>query len=328
MAYAFSERPIFFCGPSGGRRASKSKAQPKNDRWIDYYTFDRSHKSSSEFNHVHVPRRTTAETVWALDRARGGVIKLFASIGKLAGFKKRCLPSPPPPNFSKILMLPGLILVPSCRDFLQPLPTPKLVAPQFLYVKKCYVSSIISRQVLNLALSSTTMDSIMLEIVPGFLVGHNKVTIVGAGQVGLACAYSILQQVRDASDFAKNISEYRERNLSRRCRCREIERRDDRLTTRHGVYKALRRESRHGYVLLAPALLVLDFALSEGSKVCVITAGVRQREGESRLSLVERNTDIFRGIVSKLVEYSPNTILLVVSNPGSFSLDFWFSFSI
>ncbi|KAJ1365554.1 L-lactate dehydrogenase A chain, variant 2 [Parelaphostrongylus tenuis] len=58
-----------------------------------------------------------------------------------------------------------------------------------------------------------------------------------------------------------------------------------------------------------------DYAITAGSKICVITAGARQREGESRLSLVQRNVEIFRGIVTKLVQYSPETIFLVVSNP-------------
>lgn len=43
--------------------------------------------------------------------------------------------------------------------------------------------------------------------------------------------------------------------------------------------------------------------------------GVRQKEGESRLDLVQRNTDVLKHIVPKLVQYSPDTILLVVSNP-------------
>lgn len=55
--------------------------------------------------------------------------------------------------------------------------------------------------------------------------------------------------------------------------------------------------------------------MSAGSRLCIITAGARQRPGESRLDLVQRNTDIFKGIIPKLVEYSPNTMLLVVSNP-------------
>lgn len=60
---------------------------------------------------------------------------------------------------------------------------------------------------------------------------------------------------------------------------------------------------------------VIDYAISAGSKLCIITAGARQREGESRLALVQRNVDIFKRIVPELVKYSPDTILLVVSNP-------------
>lgn len=58
-----------------------------------------------------------------------------------------------------------------------------------------------------------------------------------------------------------------------------------------------------------------DYAVTAGSRLCIVTAGARQRPGESRLDLVQRNTDIFKGIIPKLVEHSPNTILLIVSNP-------------
>ena len=37
-----------------------------------------------------------------------------------------------------------------------------------------------------------------------------------------------------------------------------------------------------------------DYAVSAGSKICVVTAGARQREGESRLDLVQRNVEIFK----------------------------------
>lgn len=42
---------------------------------------------------------------------------------------------------------------------------------------------------------------------------------------------------------------------------------------------------------------------------------MRQKEGESRLDLVQRNTDVLKHIIPKLVQYSPDTILLIVSNP-------------
>lgn len=50
-----------------------------------------------------------------------------------------------------------------------------------------------------------------------------------------------------------------------------------------------------------------------------MTAGARQQEGESRLNLVQRNVNIFKFIIPNIVKYSPNCILMVVSNPGWFS---------
>lgn len=58
-----------------------------------------------------------------------------------------------------------------------------------------------------------------------------------------------------------------------------------------------------------------DLAVTANSKIVVITAGARQRPGESRLSLVQRNVEIYKGMISRLVELSPEAILLVVSNP-------------
>jgi len=37
-----------------------------------------------------------------------------------------------------------------------------------------------------------------------------------------------------------------------------------------------------------------DYAVTKGSKICVVTAGARQKEGESRRDLVQRNVDIYK----------------------------------
>lgn len=59
-----------------------------------------------------------------------------------------------------------------------------------------------------------------------------------------------------------------------------------------------------------------DYSVTANSKVVVVTAGVRQQEGESRLDLVQRNVNVFKFIIPQVVKYSPNCIILVVSNPG------------
>lgn len=38
-----------------------------------------------------------------------------------------------------------------------------------------------------------------------------------------------------------------------------------------------------------------DLKVTANSKLIIITAGVRQKPGESRLSLVQRNTEIYKG---------------------------------
>jgi len=52
-----------------------------------------------------------------------------------------------------------------------------------------------------------------------------------------------------------------------------------------------------------------------GMDLIVITVGARQKEGETRLDLVEKNKAIYRDIIPKLAAASPDAVLLIVSNP-------------
>ena len=56
---------------------------------------------------------------------------------------------------------------------------------------------------------------------------------------------------------------------------------------------------------------------SKDSDLIIITAGANQKEGETRLDLVHKNTAVFKSIISEIIKYnSPeNTLLLVVTNP-------------
>ncbi|KAJ7952487.1 L-lactate dehydrogenase [Quillaja saponaria] len=59
----------------------------------------------------------------------------------------------------------------------------------------------------------------------------------------------------------------------------------------------------------------VDYSVTVGSDLCIVTAGARQIAGESRLNLLQRNVALFRKIIPPLAQYSPETILLIVSNP-------------
>ena len=58
-----------------------------------------------------------------------------------------------------------------------------------------------------------------------------------------------------------------------------------------------------------------DYDPTAGSDVCVVTAGLARRPGMSRDDLLKKNAEITRGVVAELVERSPETILVLVTNP-------------
>ncbi|CAD6187788.1 unnamed protein product [Caenorhabditis auriculariae] len=148
-----------------------------------------------------------------------------------------------------------------------------------------------SQKYLNILRMTSTIKELFEEVAPPVDTQHAKVTVVGVGQVGMACAYSILQQ-----NLANEI-----------CLVDMVEEKlkGEMMDLQHGLSF-----TRHCVVKADT-----DYNITANSKLCVITAGARQREGETRLSLVQRNVEIFKKIVPNLVKHSPDTLILVVSNP-------------
>lgn len=70
-------------------------------------------------------------------------------------------------------------------------------------------------------------------------------------------------------------------------------------------------------IRLTVADICTDYSVTANSRIVVVTAGVRQQEGESRLNLVQRNINVFKHIIPQIIKYSPNCIIIVVSNPGT-----------
>ncbi len=58
-----------------------------------------------------------------------------------------------------------------------------------------------------------------------------------------------------------------------------------------------------------------DYAATADSKVVVITSGLPRKPGMSRDDLIATNAGIVRSVTENIVKYSPNTIIIVVSNP-------------
>ncbi|KAL4602503.1 L-lactate dehydrogenase B-like [Castanea sativa] len=120
---------------------------------------------------------------------------------------------------------------------------------------------------------------------------HTKISVVGAGNVGMAIAQTILTQ--DVADELVLID------------AKADKLRGEMLDLQHAA-AFLPRTKIHASV---------DYELTFGSDLCIVTAGARQVPGESRLNLLQRNVALFKTIIPPLARYSPETILLIVSNP-------------
>ena len=73
----------------------------------------------------------------------------------------------------------------------------------------------------------------------------------------------------------------------------------------------------HGISFVSPVKITSGgYEQAAGSDIIIITAGVNQKPGESRIDLLKRNTDVFKNILDELKKYcGEKTILLIVTNP-------------
>ena len=120
-----------------------------------------------------------------------------------------------------------------------------------------------------------------------------KVTIVGAGNVGASCAEYIAQK-RIASkvillDIKEGVAEGKALDLSQ-------------TATTLGFNTSI-------------TGVTNDYSASAGSDVVVITSGVPRKPGMTREELIGINAGIVQAVSSSILEYSPDTTIVVVSNP-------------
>ncbi len=58
-----------------------------------------------------------------------------------------------------------------------------------------------------------------------------------------------------------------------------------------------------------------DYPDLAGCRAVILAAGVSQEPGETRLQLLERNAEVFREIVPKVIQHAPESVLVVATNP-------------
>ena len=120
-----------------------------------------------------------------------------------------------------------------------------------------------------------------------------KVSIIGAGNVGSSCAeYISLKSIASEVvllDIKEGLAEGKALDLSQ-------------TSTTLGFNTRIIGATN-------------DFSVTSNSDVVVITSGVPRKPGMTREELIGINAEIVKSVVEKILINSPNTIIIVVSNP-------------
>jgi malate dehydrogenase len=120
-----------------------------------------------------------------------------------------------------------------------------------------------------------------------------KVTVVGAGAVGASCAEYIA--IKDFAsevvilDIKEGFAEGKAMDLMQTASLNGF---DTKITGSTN-----------------------DYSKTADSDICVITSGIPRKPGMTREELIGINAGIVKTVSSNLIEQSPNTIIIVVSNP-------------
>ncbi|PKM64521.1 MAG: L-lactate dehydrogenase [Firmicutes bacterium HGW-Firmicutes-20] len=122
------------------------------------------------------------------------------------------------------------------------------------------------------------------------LMKTNKISIIGAGFVGSTSAFAILDAGLASDivlvDINREKAEAEAMDLS------------------------------HGAAFVKTVNVIAgDLKDTANSDLVIITAGIGPKPGETRLDVLNKNIPVFKDIIPKLASFSPNSILLVVSNP-------------
>ena len=120
-----------------------------------------------------------------------------------------------------------------------------------------------------------------------------KVTVVGAGAVGATCADNIARKELATElvllDIKEGIAEGKAQDMMQTAALLGF---DTRITGSTN-----------------------DYTKTAGSDVVVITSGLPRKPGMTREELIGVNAGIVKAVAENILKYSPNTIIIVISNP-------------
>ena len=119
----------------------------------------------------------------------------------------------------------------------------------------------------------------------------SKISVVGAGAVGTATAYALL-----IKEVASEITLY------------DID---------AAKVEAEVLDLAHGTQFTGSSRMTggSDIQVTKNSDLIIVTAGAKQKPGQTRLDLAGVNVAILKSLLPQLLEHSPNAIFMLVTNP-------------
>ena len=120
-----------------------------------------------------------------------------------------------------------------------------------------------------------------------------KITVIGAGNVGATCANVIAQK-----DLAK-----------------EVVLVDIKEGIAEGKALDIWQTAAINHFNTRVTGVTNDYLKTKGSGIIVITSGIPRKPGMSRDDLIKTNATIVKDVTEKAIKYSPDAIIIIVSNP-------------
>ncbi|MBP5451719.1 MAG: NAD(P)-binding domain-containing protein, partial [Treponema sp.] len=118
----------------------------------------------------------------------------------------------------------------------------------------------------------------------------NKITIIGAGQVGSTVAYALI--VKGVASEIVLIDINTERAMGEAMDMRQGTPYTKAINIHDGSYED-----------------------AKDSDVVILTSGVARKPGQSRLDLAQINVDITKSVIAQITKVAPNANYIIVVNP-------------
>lgn len=118
----------------------------------------------------------------------------------------------------------------------------------------------------------------------------SKISIIGAGTVGATVGYSLLMKGTASEIVLVDINKYKSEGEALDI-MQSLP-----YTSQSKIYSG-------------------DYTDTANSDIVVITSGMPRKPGMSRIDLAQNNVNIIKSVASKLMQYTPNSIFIILCNP-------------